>query len=88
MHRQVGDLVINENGDRGTGSSYVILFYRANLGTSEVVKFIAEEISINTYVNIMDQYYPCYKAMKTLRSTEGSQAGNTLPRYSTRSGQD
>jgi uncharacterized Fe-S radical SAM superfamily protein PflX len=24
--------------------------------------FISEEISTNTYVNIMDQYYPCYKA--------------------------
>jgi putative pyruvate formate lyase activating enzyme len=31
-------------------------------GTREVIRFIAEEISKNTYVNIMDQYYPCYEA--------------------------
>ena len=31
-------------------------------GTREVVRFVAEEISKNTYVNIMDQYRPCYKA--------------------------
>ena len=31
-------------------------------GTAEVIKFIAEEISKNTYINIMDQYHPCYKA--------------------------
>ena len=31
-------------------------------GTEGVVKFIAEEISRDTYINIMDQYRPCYKA--------------------------
>jgi len=31
-------------------------------GTAEIVNFIAEEISKNTYINIMDQYHPCYKA--------------------------
>jgi putative pyruvate formate lyase activating enzyme len=31
-------------------------------GTAGVVKFIAKEISRNTYINIMDQYHPCYKA--------------------------
>jgi putative pyruvate formate lyase activating enzyme len=33
-------------------------------GTAGVVKFIAEEISKNTYINIMDQYHPCYKAFE------------------------
>ncbi|WAK03254.1 hypothetical protein [Methylobacter sp. YRD-M1] len=28
-------------------------------GTEKVLEFIAREISINTYVNLMDQYYPC-----------------------------
>ena len=27
-----------------------------------ILKFIAEEISANTWINIMDQYRPCYKA--------------------------
>ena len=31
-------------------------------GTAEIVKFIAQEISKNTYINIMDQYHPCFKA--------------------------
>jgi putative pyruvate formate lyase activating enzyme len=63
MHRQVGDLVINEMGTAERGLLIRHLVLPADIaGTSEVVKFIAEEISINTYVNIMDQYYPCYKA--------------------------
>ena len=31
-------------------------------GTEEVVRFLAEEISPDTYTNIMAQYYPCYRA--------------------------
>jgi putative pyruvate formate lyase activating enzyme len=30
--------------------------------TDKVLGFIAGEISRNTYVNIMRQYYPCYRA--------------------------
>jgi len=32
-------------------------------GTGEVMSFIANHISKNTYVNIMDQYRPCGKAL-------------------------
>ncbi|MFH1320234.1 MAG: hypothetical protein ABII90_06215 [Bacteroidota bacterium] len=28
----------------------------------ELMRFISEEISKNTYINIMDQYRPCYQA--------------------------
>ena len=31
-------------------------------GTEEVVRFLAQEVSTNTYLNIMAQYHPCYKA--------------------------
>ena len=31
-------------------------------GTDKVLAFLAEEISTNTYLNLMDQYYPCYRA--------------------------
>ena len=31
-------------------------------GTDSILKFLAEEISVNTYLNIMDQYRPCYRA--------------------------
>ena len=33
-------------------------------GTSEVAAFIAEEVSVQTYINIMDQYHPCGEAFK------------------------
>jgi putative pyruvate formate lyase activating enzyme len=65
MHRQVGDLIINEKGiaERGLLVRHLIL-PEGIAGTKEVVRFIAEEISKNTYINIMDQYYPCYKAFE------------------------
>ena len=31
-------------------------------GTEEVTRFLAEEISPDTYLNLMDQYRPCYRA--------------------------
>lgn len=63
MHRQVGDLIINEEGiaERGLIVRHLVL-PNGLAGTKEAMRFIAEEISKNTYVNIMDQYYPCYKA--------------------------
>lgn len=63
MHRQVGDLVIDENGLalRGLLVRHLVLPEKA-AGTEKVMKFIAEEISRGTYVNIMDQYRPYYKA--------------------------
>ena len=63
MHRQVGDLVMDESGVALRGLLLRHLVLPGGIaGTREVVRFIAEEISKNTYVNIMDQYYPCYEA--------------------------
>jgi putative pyruvate formate lyase activating enzyme len=63
MHRQVGDLRIDEKGIAVKGLLVRHLVLPNNIaGTEEVVRFIAEEISKDTYVNIMDQYRPCYKA--------------------------
>lgn len=63
MHRQVGDLKIDERGVAQRGLLVRHLVLPENIaGTREVVKFVAEEISKNTYINIMDQYHPCYKA--------------------------
>jgi hypothetical protein len=31
-------------------------------GAEAVLKFLAEEISTNTYLNLMGQYRPCYRA--------------------------
>jgi putative pyruvate formate lyase activating enzyme len=63
MHRQVGDLRIDSDGvaQRGMLVRHLVLPGRL-AGTEEVVRFLAEEISKDTYLNIMAQYHPCYKA--------------------------
>jgi putative pyruvate formate lyase activating enzyme len=63
MHRQVGDLVLDEKGValRGLLVRHLVL-PEGVAGTRDVVKFIAEEISRDTYINIMDQYHPCHQA--------------------------
>jgi putative pyruvate formate lyase activating enzyme len=63
MHRQVGDLELDEQGIavRGLLVRHLVLPGNA-AGTGEVLDFLAEEVSPDTYVNIMDQYRPCYRA--------------------------
>jgi putative pyruvate formate lyase activating enzyme len=62
MHRQVGDLVI-EAGVARSGILIRHLVLPVNLSNSkEVFKFIAENLSRNTYMSLMDQYFPCHKA--------------------------
>ena len=62
MHRQVGDLKI-ENGlaVRGLLVRHLILPNQL-AGSFKTIDFLAEEISRSTAINIMDQYRPCYKA--------------------------
>lgn len=65
MHRQVGDLQINENGIATRGLLVRHLVMPKDLaGTRQIMRFLAREISPNTYVNIMDQYRPCGEAFK------------------------
>jgi putative pyruvate formate lyase activating enzyme len=63
MHRQVGDLVIDEHGIAQRGLLVRHLVLPENLaGTEQVLAFLASEISKDTYLNLMDQYHPCYRA--------------------------
>jgi len=63
MHRQVGDLVLDENGVARRGLLVRHLVLPDGLaGTREVMEFLAREISPNTYVNVMGQYRPCGRA--------------------------
>ena len=63
MHRQVGDLQINRLGLATRGLLVRHLVLPGNLaGTDEIVRFLANEISPDTYLNLMDQYRPAYKA--------------------------
>jgi len=65
MHRQVGDLQIDEQGTARRGLLVRHLVLPNGLaGTREVVSFLAKEVSANTYLNIMAQYHPCYKAFE------------------------
>ncbi|MFN2165345.1 MAG: radical SAM protein [Anaerolineae bacterium] len=63
MHRQVGDLVLDEDGiaTRGLMVRHLVL-PNGIAGTPEITRFIAEEISPNTYLNLMDQYRPAFRA--------------------------
>jgi putative pyruvate formate lyase activating enzyme len=63
MHRQVGDLVLDARGiaQRGLLVRHLVL-PNGIAGTGDVLRFLAEEISRNTYLNLMDQYRPCYRA--------------------------
>ena len=63
MYRQVGNLKTDSENIAYKGVMIRHLVLPENLaGTEKIMKFIAEEISENVYVNIMKQYYPEYKA--------------------------
>jgi putative pyruvate formate lyase activating enzyme len=65
MHRQVGDLQVDEHGvaRRGLLVRHLVLPHGL-AGTKGIVDFLSREISCNTYVNIMAQYYPCHNAFQ------------------------
>ena len=65
MYRQVGDLQIDAHGVARRGLLIRHLVLPGDLaGTSRVVEFIAREISRDSYVNVMGQYRPCFKASR------------------------
>lgn len=65
MHRQTGDLEIDKEGvaERGVLVRHLVLPHGL-AGTKGIVHFLSEEVSRSTYVNIMPQYHPCYKALE------------------------
>ena len=63
MHRQVGDLTMDDRGVAQQGLLVRHLILPNDLaGTAEIVRFLRDEISPNTYINVMAQYRPCYRA--------------------------
>jgi putative pyruvate formate lyase activating enzyme len=63
MHRQVGDLDINRLGIAERGLLIRHLILPDDLaGTRDILRWLAEEISRDTYLNLMDQYRPCFRA--------------------------
>ncbi len=63
MHRQVGDLTMDERGiaQRGLLVRHLVLPHGL-AGTGEIVRFLSQEVSPDTYLNVMSQYRPTYKA--------------------------
>jgi putative pyruvate formate lyase activating enzyme len=63
MHRQVGDLETDGDGiaTRGLLVRHLVL-PNGLAGSRTILDFLAREVSPNTYVNVMAQYRPCYRA--------------------------
>jgi putative pyruvate formate lyase activating enzyme len=63
MHRQVGELVADDRGiaTRGLLVRHLVMPKKI-AGSENLFRFLAKEISPNTYVNVMDQYRPCGSA--------------------------
>ena len=65
MYRQVGHLEFDERGLARRGLLVRHLVMPGGLDeTREIMRFLADEISPHTYVNIMDQYYPAGRVVK------------------------
>jgi len=63
MHRQVGDLEVDEHGIARHGLMVGHLVLPNELaGTRAFAEFIVDKISVNTFINLMDQYRPDYNA--------------------------
>jgi putative pyruvate formate lyase activating enzyme len=62
MHRQVGDLVVDEYGLAKRGVLLRHLVMPGDLeGTREILRWVSSQLSPTTYVNVMNQYHPAYK---------------------------
>ena len=63
MHRQAGIAQFNKDEIMESGLIIRHLVLPHNLaGTGEIMRFIACELSKETYISLMSQYFPCYNA--------------------------
>lgn len=63
MYRQVGNLVLDENGIARRGLIIRHLILPGGIsGTEEIMQFLAEEVSKDVSISLMAQYFPAYKA--------------------------
>jgi len=63
MHRQVGVVNLDNEGiiQRGLLIRHLVLPNNIS-GTAKIMQFIAQELSLDTYIGLMSQYFPCYNA--------------------------
>lgn len=82
MHRQVGDLAVDADGVARRGLLVRHLVLPGGIaGTGSAMRFLAEEVSAATYVNLMDQYRPCYRASEhpeIARRPTAAELGNAV----------
>jgi putative pyruvate formate lyase activating enzyme len=72
MHRQVGDLELDAEGIALKGLIVRLLVLPEDIsGISQSLKFIKEDISLGTYLSIMSQYYPTFKAYNYTKLSRG-----------------
>jgi putative pyruvate formate lyase activating enzyme len=68
MHRQVGDLRLGPDGLARRGLLVRHLVMPGQLDEARAIfRWLAEQISPDTYVNVMDQYRPAYQAAESPR---------------------
>ena len=88
MFRQTGDLVMDDQGIARRGLMIRHLVLPQDLaGTEDAMRFLAEEVSPNTFVNLMSQYRPSYRAdeypplNRRIRRAEFDRARSLRTRY-------
>jgi putative pyruvate formate lyase activating enzyme len=93
MYRQVGNLVLDEDGiaKRGLIIRHLVLPNGLS-GTEGVMKFLAEEISKDVYISLMSQYFPAFKAhefkelSRRITADEYEEAYQIMRRYGLENG--
>jgi putative pyruvate formate lyase activating enzyme len=93
MYRQVGNLVLDEDGIATRGLIIRHLILPGGLsGTERVMKFLAEEISKDVYISLMSQYFPAFKAhefkelSRRITADEYEEAYQTMRKYGLENG--
>jgi putative pyruvate formate lyase activating enzyme len=89
MHRQVGDLELDARGVATRGLLVRHLVLPGGIAASRaVIDFLADELSRDTYLNIMDQYHPAHRAMEhaTLRRRVSREEVEEVARYARKRG--
>ncbi len=87
MHRQVGDLLLTPEGLACRGVLVRHLVMPGQLDESrEIFQWFADEISLDTFINIMGQYRPAYEvgrptSLSEPRASTRAEPGTDSPRY-------
>jgi putative pyruvate formate lyase activating enzyme len=93
MHRQAGLAQIDDQGiiEKGVIVRHLVLPVGIS-GTEHIMKFLAQEVSVHTYISLMSQYMPYHKACdfselsRRISSQEYQEAQDSMDKYSLHNG--